>query len=548
MPNAQLNGRQSKIIVSDYHFGNKTLLRSTAAVLAYGTFPSDDALVLYLEAGQTGHLVFKGHVVSETQRTVNATFTYVNGTTPYTVLTYVQTTGSITLRSSNGVLLYLLDVESAWTFFAPPTTSDPNLPADQQLFVLGPYLVRNAAINGSYVAAIGDNVNATTIEIYTGRPSVNMISWNGAKLLTEVTEYGSLKARIPGTTNRTVSLPILSDWHVADSLPEKDRGYDDSAWTICNKTTTLSQASPLTLPVLFSSDYGYYAGQKLYRGYFDGKTATSANVTAQGVLASGWSAWLNGQLVGGSPGNATLTATWDVLDFSGATLYDTANVLTITTDYTGHDETSTGPSGAENPRALLGAVLYGPGSNTTQNFTTCKIQGNAGASANIDPVRGPMNDGGTHGERLGWHLPGFKPSNSLWSLGSSIEGLNKSGISWYITTFSLSLDTDLDVPISLEISAPTGTTASIQIYMNGYQYGKFIPQIGPQPRFPSPPGVINNQGVNTLALSLWAQTGEGARLDTVELFRYGVYESGFDFSQNRTYLQPGWTADRLRYA
>lgn len=121
-------------------------------------------------------------------------------------------------------------------------------------------------------------------------------------------------------------------------------------------------------------------------------------------------------------------------------------------------------------------------------------------------------------------------------------------MSWYISRFDLSLDADLDVPIGLELDVLAGTTASVQIYMNGYQYGKFIPQIGPQTRFPFPPGVINNNGENTLALNLWAQTDAGARLTNATLFAYGTYQTGFTFSEDWSYLQPGWSTERLQYA
>lgn len=80
-----------------------------------------------------------------------------------------------------------------------------------------------------------------------------------------------------------------------------------------------------------------------------------------------------------------------------------------------------------------------------------------------------------------------------------------------------------------------------------YQYGKFVPHVGPQTRFPIPPGVINNRGLNTLALSLWAQTEAGARLSEVKLINYGLYQTGFDFNQNWTYLQPGWDKGREMY-
>ena len=256
------------------------------------------------------------------------------------------------------------------------------------------------------------------------------------------------------------------------------------------------------------------------------------------------SAWVNGAFVGGSTGNASRSATWAVLDLTKASLHATDNVLTVVVDYTGHDETSTA-KGIENPRGLLGAVLYA--GNTTLDFTSWKIQGNAGGDANIDPVRGPLNEGGLYGERRGWHLPGFAPVAPVFEPGSPAQGLIRSGIAWYITTFELDIDGGLDVPLGIELGAPNGTMASVQLWVNGYQYGKYIPQIGPQTRFPFPPGVLNNQGSNTLAMSKWAQTNAGAQLSNVTLFSYGVYESSFGFHRDWNYLQPEWTEDRLQY-
>jgi len=152
---------------------------------------------------------------------------------------------------------------------------------------------------------------------------------------------------------------------------------------------------------------------------------------------------------------------------------------------------------------------------------------------------------GLHGTRLGWHLPGF--DDSSWSAGSPLQGLNQSGIQWYRSTFNLSIDSDLDVPLGIELGVPAGTKASVQIYVNGYQYGKFIPQIGPQTRFPFPPGVINNNGENVLAVALWAQQDAPTRLSNCTLFAYNKYQTGFDFDQDWSVLQPGWTEDRLQY-
>jgi len=256
-------------------------------------------------------------------------------------------------------------------------------------------------------------------------------------------------------------------------------------------------------------------------------------LTCSGGLSFGWNAWLNGELLGGSVGNATLTTSSATLPFGDISLLPTNNVITVVVDYTGHDETSTA-FGVENPRGILGASL------NKGTFKQWKIQGNAGGNKNIDPVRGPMNEGGLYGERLGWHLPGF-PASLFPSGNSPLIGLNKSGIEFYVTNFTLDIDSDLDVPLGIQLTADVGTNIRVQLFLNGYNYGKFVNQIGPQTIFPIPPGVLNNQGENTLALSLWAQTDEGARLSGVTLIEYAKYQSVFGFTNiDSASLQPLW--------
>jgi hypothetical protein len=545
IPSMQLSGRQSRWVVTDYSVGNETLLYSSAEIATYGLFDSP-VLVFYLKEGQKGDFAFKSHnniTFSAYGAESDIASASANGT--YARFTYTQSKGATIVKFSNGVLAYMLDVPSAWTFFAPSTTEDPNVTPDHQTFVLGSYLVRSASVSGGTVAVVGDNANATAIEVYAGS-SVDTISWNGKDLATIKTPYGSLTASINGTADREITFPELSNFKAADSLPEVQPSYEDSNWVVANKTTTLSPVAPLTLPVLFSSDYKFYTGAKIYRGYFSGKTATSLNITVQGGVAAGWNAWLNGQSIGYHPGNASLTSTTALLSFNNVTLDSEGNVFTVVADYTGHDQTSTGPAGAENPRGILGAQLL-TANKTKLSFDQWKIQGNAGGERNIDSVRGPMNEGGLHGERLGWHLPGFDTSS--WSSASPVtSGVNGAGIRWFTTTFSLDIDSDLDVPIGVELGAPAGTVARVLLFVNGYQYGKYVPHIGPQTRFPIPPGILNLQGENTLSLSVWSQTEKGAKLSTLRLFEYARYESGFGFGKiDGKSLQPVWE-DRSQYA
>ncbi|KAF2110271.1 glycoside hydrolase superfamily [Lophiotrema nucula] len=543
IPSLQLNGRESRWVVTDYPIGKATLLYSSAPILTYGVF-DQPVVVFYLKEGQVGEFAFRslGNTTFETYGAKSdiKSKKNANGTS----FSYTQGKGASVVKFSSGVIAYLLDIPTAYTFFAPPTTSNSLVQAEQQVFVLGPALVRTAKLSRGTVQVVGDNANSTTIEVYASK-SANKLSWNGKELSTKSTPYGSLTAQISGTEDRKISLPALTGFKAADSLPEAAPSYDDSKWIVANKTTTLSPVKPGSLPVLFSSDYGFYVGAKLYRGYFSGTTAASLNLTVQGALAAGWNAWLNGKLVGYNPGNASLTSTNAIIQFRNVTLKDKGNVLTVVTDYNGHDETSTGPAGAENPRGILGAILK-DSTGKTLTFDKWKIQGNAGGNKNIDPVRGPMNEGGLHGERLGWHLPGF--DTGKWEAGNPLDGLKTSGIRWYTTTFDLNIDEDLDVPLGIELGAPSGTVARVLLYVNGYQYGKFLPHIGPQTRFPVPPGILNTKGPNTLSIALWAQTDAGAKLSTLSLFEYAQFQSGFGFGKiDGKRLQPGWK-DRSAYA
>ncbi|KAM3084647.1 hypothetical protein ACMFMG_003110 [Clarireedia jacksonii] len=94
------------------------------------------------------------------------------------------------------------------------------------------------------------------------------------------------------------------------------------------------------------------------------------------------------------------------------------NDITVSVDY----------HGVENPRGVLGAYLPPGGASTAAGFNLWKIQGNAGGSENIDPVHGPMNEGGLYAERLGWFLPGFDVPGKEFEGSIPFQGLKQSGV------------------------------------------------------------------------------------------------------------------------
>jgi beta-galactosidase len=564
--NVSLYGRQSKILVTDYTFGSHQLLYSSADILTSATFGNIDVIVFYLKPGQVGEFALKGDKTNLTYNVSGISTVTSTSSSSRQVFRWTQAAGITTISVSNGVLVYLLDQTTAWRFWAPSTTISPASTATERLFILGPYLVRNASVSQDVLRIVGDGDDSTTVlEAYVGTSALSSIEWNGVQLAFNRTDYGAYRARIPSAPAvETVTFSKLDSWWAADSLPETAPAFDDSKWVVCNKTSTLSPLSPQTLPVLFSSDYGFYVGAKIYRGYFDvdsSSAPTAVSITAAGGLAFGWNAWLNGVFLGGHAGNATANVTTATLTLPSSGLRSSgSNVLTVLVDYHGHDETSTA-YGVENPRGLLGARLVqstrSAGSST--GFREWRVQGNAGGAAGItalDPVRGPMNEGGLYAERAGWPLPGFDAARSPAfkpSAGPTADGLSAAGVRFYVTNFTVSFPTaGLDVPLGIRLSAPSGTVARALLWVNGYQYGKYIPHIGPQTRFPVPPGVIDGRAGanNTLAVALWAQTTAGARLDAVEVFAYAAYTSGFafdSFQHDWIGLRPPWSIDRTRW-
>lgn len=162
--NIGLNGRQSKIITTDYKVGNTTLLYCSADILTYATLDVD-VLALYLNEGQTGTFVL-ANASSHLKYTVygNSTVTTSNSSQGI-AYTYTQGQGISAIKFSNGFLVYLLDKYTAWNFFAPPLQlSDPIVKPNEHIFVIGPYLVREATIKGGTLELTGDNQNTTSIE------------------------------------------------------------------------------------------------------------------------------------------------------------------------------------------------------------------------------------------------------------------------------------------------------------------------------------------------------------------------------------------------
>ncbi|KAL1852466.1 hypothetical protein Daus18300_012147 [Diaporthe australafricana] len=566
-----IDGHQAKILPTDFSFGTKNLLYSTAEVLTYSIIDDKEVLAVWVPAGESGEVVIEGVTsASLAKATANTTSTAVDikpGNSSVAI-NWSNTSGMTVVSLGDGAQVVILDRPSAYLFWAPSLGNDPLYPENSTVLIQGPYLVRSASITEDKTLELVGDIDAATNALTIFAPSVESVTWNGAELSTVSKDGNMLTATVQGPESFT--LPTLGPWKWHDSLPEIQPNYtaSPSVWTPADHQNTSNPSQPApNNPVLFLDDYHVHVGNSIYRATFPSTTSSPTGVylNITGGKAFGYSAWLNGAYIGSYLGAATNATGQTELSFENATLAATAgeNVLTVVMDNSGHDQTT----GALTPRGIWNATLIG----SDASFTDWKIAGPAGGEANIDPIRGVYNEGGLYAERVGMHLPGY-PDSGWKAVGGSDNGSTTTtattlavpgaGIRVFRAVVPLSVPEGLDVSVSFQFSAPgNGSSKSTYVpadaahsnqvrallFVNGYQYGRFNPYIGNQITFPVPTGILDYDGDNTIAVTVWSQSAEGAEVRLDWNVEY-VHSTGYDMSFDAQYLRPGWSDDRLACA
>lgn len=122
----RLNGRQSKIIVTDFHFGGKTLLYSTAEVLTYAVMDGSPTLALWVPTGESGEFSIKGARHGRVKAGDDSVRFHreQHGLT----VDFKNARGLSVLQIDHDLQVVLLDREAAYHFWAPALTNDPFVP------------------------------------------------------------------------------------------------------------------------------------------------------------------------------------------------------------------------------------------------------------------------------------------------------------------------------------------------------------------------------------------------------------------------------------
>ncbi|KAL4931622.1 glycoside hydrolase family 35 protein [Aspergillus undulatus] len=525
-----LSGHVAKILLTDFRFGGHNLVYSTAEVLTYGIFDTEPTVALWVFNGEGGEFYIDGAESGKTVAGDDPKIQFIQSGKGLAV-NFREQEGLTVVETDNGARVLLMDRDRAHLFWAPPLTNDPTVPVDQVAFVQGPHLVRAARLEGEVTSLRGDSNETTTIEVLTARQAAT-IEWNGKRLKTEKTSWGSLTAEIDEPEK------------FQDSLAERLTNYPDTgpAWVVAGDTETPSQYDDATKPYLYSDQYGFHTGVHLWRGYFNG-SADGAYLEVQGGIAHGWSAWLNGKFIGSFLGDLGSSTGSNEFPFPNGAVTDRKNVHLVVQDTTGHDQ----GSGSLNVRGIVNATLL----NSEPGFTSWKVAGTAGGASDsyLDPLRTHYNEGGLRAERLGWHLPGF--DDSRWPEGSPAEGFSDAGVKFYRTHLRLDTPAGHDIALSVKLnpgSEETSNSFRAYLYINGYQYGRYYPYVNADMNsFPAPPGVWNYDRDNVIGLAIWNQEDAEVKCELEVNVDY-VLQSALDVKFDGTYLRPGWDEKRLLYA
>ena len=480
-----INGRDCKLLVAGYAMDRQSLMYSTSEIMTHARLGANDVAVFYGRNGEDGETVLRFATTPVIDVFAGSVSNAYDPSSGDLRLNYIHD-GLTLLRITGGkapLVLALADDAAAATFWRFEVVNEV-------VFIRGPSLVRTVTFEGNIVALTGDTSAATPVELFANAVTKSaVVTWNGATLSLARTTYGSLLGMLPGPAS--YAPPSITGWRMIADIPEAASGFDDSKWIVANHTTTNDAfPQPAGQVVLYADDYGYHHGDTWYRAHFTGTgTETGITLTAYTGRPGSFFVWLNGTFLGQTEVGLTNDNATTTFAFPASALKSgAANVVSVLVENLGHTE------GYKEPRGLTAYGLVG-----SSAAITWRIQGVLGAENQVDTVRGPYNNGGLHGERAGYHLPGYP--DGAWAKVTLPASQPAPGVTWYRTTVTLAVPSGQDVSLALQITDHNTRDYRARIFVNGWHMGIYINKVGPQTQFVLPNGILNPNGQNTLAIA-----------------------------------------------
>ncbi len=501
-----LDGRDSRLLLVGYHFGGQLLDYSTSQFLTDVVAGNAATAIVYGDDGQDGETALQ-YAAKPTVRLLSGQATWHWDAAAHRLrINYVHAKGTIAVDITTGtgkLLLLAMDraaAEQVWKFDTKGGS----------VLVMGPHLVRTAAMDGDTLQLTGDTSAPTALQVFAPR-GASRVTWNGQALTTTGDALGALTASLAGPA--PVALPQLASWKFKAGAPEIAPAFNDSRWRVADLKTSNNPVLGHQSPVLDADDYGFHHGDVWYRGHFVAARGQKGIVLHVGTGKHGvFTAWLNGHYLG----RATEGSQYFNVD-PGELRVGKHNVLAVLVSNMGHNEDWLHNGEYKEPRGLVSTQWLGASPSITW-----RIQGARGGEDLADPVRGPYNNGGLYGERHGWSLPGY--ADGKWQNVALPNRIDQPGVDWYRTTFTLKLPRDQDVPVALKIEDAPDRHYRARIFINGWQFGRYVNALGPQHVFVLPPGILNPDGKNTIAIASWSTEHSGG-LGKVSLVELGNYRT-----------------------
>ncbi len=557
-----INGQDAKPLVADYDMDGQHLVYSTSELMTHFVQGGRDIALLYGRNGEDGETVLRYSsqpTVKVVAGTVTSTYDTATGDLR---LDYVHD-GLAEVDISGGgrspLTLLLADGPTADSFWRQDTAAGPVLEQ-------GPELVRTARVAGPQLILTGDTSAATAMKVWAP-PQVRDISFNGAPVTAawprgtggstasgrqhdhrsqQTPSSGEpTTAHLPGLVPITLPDLTKAHWKYAPESVEAQPSFDDSSWQVADATTTNSTTKPPAgQPVLTADDYGFHQGDVWYRGSYSGAAAARTLTMTYGGGGAGMiQVWLDGVYLGQNvlASNASSPPTTGTATFTIPTglRTDGPHMLAVMVRNDGHNEDGGVNDAQKEGRGLISVKFSDANQAAVTPQITWRIQGDLGGEDIADPVRGVENNGGLFGERHGWYLPGYPDGG--WATVTVPAQSAMSGTAWYRTTFTLRIPRVDDASLGITIGDPSTPQAKgnyrAVIFVNGWNMGQYIANVGPQHTFVVPNGVLNPDGRNTLAVAVTSDGGSGNGLEKVSLTNLGTVRGGVPVRMDRA---PRW--------